>query len=417
MLSASAIVWLVACDADGRFAAGGRGSSPEVADTTPEEVGGLGRGRWTEVRAWESPFSDRLPGSATTDDADDMLFGTRITQLELQLDDRARGSLASDPETDVMATLVVDDAAYIVAVHLKGRMSLRSLSEKPAFRVDMGEYVDGATLYGVRRFTLQNMVQDSSMMAEHLFHVLARASGVPNPRHGYAHVHLNGRDKGLYGLMESADDPFLRRWFDDDEGNLYEGGWGADVRAGHADDFTLEEAGMATPAPDDLEAMVARVSRNEVDGLAACFDRDEVLAAWAVEIVTGQADGYLTWANNYLLYGEPGGSPGCGARWTMLPWGMDQAFRSNRDPFGGAAGRLADACLADAGCRNDLRAATATVLATWERLDLAGLAAATEALVHEACEADPARELPCNQKRVRRWIEERPAEVRARLGE
>jgi hypothetical protein len=418
MLTVGTMLWLVGCTPDVGVGADGEGTSPEALDTTPEHAGGPGRSlMMADPRASGRPFSGGLPGSVTEDEGDAMLFGERITDVEILLDDRARGSLASDPGTDVMATLVVDEAAYVVGVHLKGRMSFRSLSEKPAFRVDMGEYIDGATLYGVRRFTLQNMVQDSSMMAEHLFHALARASGVPNPRHGYAQLRINGREKGLYGIMESADDPFLRRWFEDDEGNLYEGGWGADVRAGHADDFTLEEAGLATSAPEDLEAMVARVTRDEVAGISECFDREAVLAAWAVEITTGQADGYLTWANNFLLYGEPGGSPGCGARWTMLPWGMDQAFRSNRDPFGGAAGALADACLADAGCRNELRAATANVLVTWERLDLAGRAAETEALIQDACERDPARELPCNQERVRRWIEERPAEIREYLRE
>jgi hypothetical protein len=238
---------------------------------------------------------------------------------------------------------------------------------------------------------------------------------VPNPRHGYAHVRVNGADKGLYGLMESADDPFLRRWFDSDAGNLYEGGWGADIRSGRADDFALEEEGEAHVAPDDLEQMIARVVRDEVAGLDACFDRAEVLRAWALEIVTGQSDGYLTWANNFLVYGEPGGTSGCAGRWRMLPWGMDQAFRTERDPFGGAAGALADACLRDVRCDADLRAATAEVLRTWERIDLAGMAAATETLIHAACEDDPARESSCNQRRVREWIEERPAQVRALL--
>ncbi len=411
-------VWLMACTQDAGRASDGeaRSSGPPVGSY--EHVGGPDVARWAvDVHEAAGAFAGRLDAHDAGGDADTTLFGAHITPLELRLDDSARDRLNAEPSEDVMATLVADDGVYVVAVHLKGRMSFRSLSGKPAFRVDVGEYVDGATLHGVRRFTLQNMVQDSSMMAEHLFHALARASGVPNPRHGYVRLRVNGRDKGLYGIMESADDPFLRRWYADDEGNLYEGGWGADVRAGHADDFTLEDAGMAVAAPEDLEQMVARVARDEIAGIETCFDRDELLTAWAVEAATGQADGYLTWANNYLLYGEPGGAPGCGANWTLLPWGMDQAFRSERDPFGGAAGVLADACLGDVRCRDDLRAATARVLTTWERIDLAELAAVTAATIHEACEADPERELPCNQERVLRWVKERPTALRALLEE
>jgi hypothetical protein len=53
--------------------------------------------------------------------------------------------------------------------------------------------------------------------------------GVPCPRATPALVRLNGRNLGVCVLIEGANKQFVRRNFDSDQGNLYDGGSGGDV--------------------------------------------------------------------------------------------------------------------------------------------------------------------------------------------
>ncbi len=386
---------------------------PAPADA-PEALG--------RVLATPAPFlSIRRPPFERDEDAppaaDSVLFGAGLTELELELDDRAEQDLRELPEEDVPAVLRWRGRAWDVGVHLKGQASFRGIDGKPSIVVDAGEFVPGGTFLGRRRFVLQNMVQDGSMMKESLVYGLARAAGVPATRHGYALLAINGRARGLYGVIEAMDESFVGAWFEADQGNLYQGGYGADLRAGREDNFNLQEPGRDLASPDDLERLVEEIdgSADVLDVLDSCFDVHHTLGTVAVELVTGQADGYVRYANNYLLYGAPDASSPCGARWSLLPWSPDQAFRMDYVLPDGAAGRLVQACIEHRACSERLRERVAEVLATWEGMDLHAMAEQLAARVAEPCEEDPQRELTCSQERVLAWVRERPGVVRAAL--
>ena len=55
------------------------------------------------------------------------------------------------------------------------------------------------------------------------------AAGVPAARGTHALVELQGRKRGLYVLKEGFDRTFLKRHFKNTSGNLYDGGFLADI--------------------------------------------------------------------------------------------------------------------------------------------------------------------------------------------
>jgi hypothetical protein len=55
------------------------------------------------------------------------------------------------------------------------------------------------------------------------------AAGVPVPRAGNATVTFNRRELGLYVLVEGVNKQFLKRYFKDVTGNVYDGHSGTDV--------------------------------------------------------------------------------------------------------------------------------------------------------------------------------------------
>lgn len=387
-----------------------------IACTRPPSVTAVDRAGLphTEAVAADAPLGpgERPPTAPDAQPASFLFEPLRVNALALELDDDAMDALRDDPRTDVPAVFLYGEERYPVGVHLKGRMSFRSFDGKPSLKVDFGELVEGGTFYGQRRLTLNNMVQDGSMMAEHLSYRMFRAAGVPSPRHGYAELTINGTYYGVYGVLESADEQWLAAWFGDPDGNLYKGGYGADIRAGRAWNFDLEEQGLAEPF-EDIEALIEAIDGADtpVQGMDAAFGLDPLLDLFATEIVVGQEDGYVTYANNFLLYGATDG------RWALAPWGTDQAFQSYAGPFDGFYGRLAWTCRDDAACHAALGVRIGEVIDLWEATDLTGYAASVRDTIAERCEEDPRREARCgaNQDELMNYLAWRPGALREAL--
>ncbi len=122
--------------------------------------------------------------------------------------------------------------------------------------------VSGQRFLGLKKMTLNNMVQDPSMIHEVLAYSVFRAMGVPAPRTGYAFVRVNGAAYGVYLNVETLDDVSLPRLFPSTE-HLYEGGYGADIGPGGAGAFEVDEGDEDERA--DLEALIAAANEGSGD--------------------------------------------------------------------------------------------------------------------------------------------------------
>lgn len=354
------------------------------------------------------------------DDEGDFLYGPATLDLAIELDDAALAALATEPKEDVRATLRFQDASWDVGLHLKGSTgSFRDMSSKAAFKIDTREWDDAAPkFYGVRRLTLNNMIQDASMSAEHASYRLHAIVGNIAPRHGYARVTVNGELFGLYGVVETADEEFLERNFaGDDEGNLYEGGYGADIERGRAPNFDQKEGDDETR--EDLialiDALTSTSDANFMTTLETYFDVEALLNVWAVEVVTGNADGYVSLANNFFIYRAPNAD-----RWTMIPWGTDQSFIGDRVPTDEAYGALAQRCDAIPACRAQFEARIEAVLATWEQDGFTAWVSAESARIENDCRMDPRSlygDYGCRDAidAMNAWVAARPGVIRDAL--
>src|SRR5438034_4652182 len=141
-----------------------------------------------------------------------------------------------------------------VAVHLKGMGSFRPLHEKPSFAVRFDKFVPGQTYCGMSKFLLNNSSQDGSYLAEYMSTSLFRDAGVPAARVTHAFVEFNGRDLGLYVLIEAMNKEFLQQHFKNAKGNLYEA-YLADI------DSRMDQDGGSDPSQADVKQLldVARI--------------------------------------------------------------------------------------------------------------------------------------------------------------
>jgi hypothetical protein len=372
---------------------------------------------------------------------------SKVVAIDLTLSPSAEAELEAEPDEYVEGGFAISttdgvpggeeqlvESRSLVGIRLKGSAagSFRDLSGKAAFKVKFnfenkkGE--KGKKYLGLKKLTLNNMVEDFSLIHETLAYTTYRGVGLPASRTGYAFVRVNGHPYGLYLDIEDMDDVALERWFGkfEDPQHLYEGESGADVTPG-ADALPPDEGGFEVDEGDeanldDLKALIAAVNSTEGEGWSAAVapvaNLAEMTRIWAAEKYIGHWDGYAGQAgqfqpNNYFLYSDSAGV------FQMLPWGADETFE-RRLAFDGPAGLMFDRCLADPTClalyRQELKAVGEAVAS----LDLDKLASDAATFLEPWEEGDPRLENPelvdTAVAETHEFLAERPAEIAAFLG-
>ena len=314
---------------------------------------------------------------ALADEAASIYDPSKVVFIDLTLSPTEEAKLEAEPGEYVKGTFSLtrssdgtpagEEASPVIAprpveVRLKGNVggSFRPLTGKAGFKL---KFKKTETVLGLRKMTLNNMVQDPSMVHETLAYAAFRAAGVPASRTGFAYVRLNGNDVGVYLDLENLDETGLARIFgsfDKETQHLYEGEDGHDVKPGEATAFEVDEGSEEDIG--DLEALIEAV--NDEGGepfserVASTANLAEMTKMWAVEKYIDHWDGYSGHAeaglrpNNYYLYSEPSG------RFQMLPWGTDQTWiptinvgtPGREVTFDGEGGVLFNRCLEDEEC-------------------------------------------------------------------
>jgi hypothetical protein len=357
-----------------------------------------GTGAWLQTKSTKAAPNE--PSSAAGDPIADltawMFDPSTVVVIDLTLPQASRDALSLEPTEyqDAVFSLTTTGGTYgplQIGARLKGKFgSFRPLTGKAAFKLKFNHSVAGQRFLGLKKLTLNNMVQDPSMIHEVLAYEAFRSVGVAAPRTGYAYLRVNGQDYGLYLNVETLDEVSLPRWFDSTQ-HLYEGAYGSDVSPGNAGAFEVD-VGSDTDR-GDLEALIAAVGDDGhpwSDRMAAVADLRQMTRMWAVEKYIGHWDGYAgridaLHPNNFYLHSDAAGKFG------MLPWGTDQTW-GERTPFDGPAGLLFNKCLGDASCLALYRDAVEEVRSSIAGLDLDSLAINTATLLAPWHQMDPRRE-------------------------
>jgi len=212
-----------------------------------------------------------------------------------------------------------------VSMHLKGAIgSFRTIDQNPSITLDFDRNVPRQRFHGLDKLSLNNSVQDPTYLSERIARDLFTRAGIPAPRVGWANVEINGRDLGLYLLVEGYNKRFLEQHFEEADGNLYDGGLGEEI------DATGGQPVNSGRNPKDQQGLArlieaAREPNLEVrlSRMREILDVDRFIAFVALEVALGHWDGYSVGRNNYRLYHDPGSD-----RIVFLPHGLDQTFQS-----------------------------------------------------------------------------------------
>lgn len=230
-----------------------------------------------------------------------------------------------------LAALKKDDRAYVrgniavgsnvlrdVAFRVKGNGSRRPLHEKPSFVAKFDHFVPDQQFLGLTKLALNNSSQDGTYLADYMANAMFADANVPVSRVTHARVKFNDRDLGLYVVVESQNKDFLKRWFRNPDGNLYEA-YVADI------DTQMDQDGGEGRGQKDRQALVDVVKLPDANErwakLPQVLDVDRYVSHLVCEIFTSHTDGYAMNRNNYRIYHDPDSG-----RFTFFGHGVDWAF-------------------------------------------------------------------------------------------
>jgi hypothetical protein len=290
----------------------------------------------------------------------DVFSDELIHAFELDISSSARSSLRSNPREWAAVTLHVNGAAWEIGIRVKGSSTSQSIDDKPSLKLRFDFVHPEQRFYGLRRVNVHNQTLDPMLSSEWLAWGFFRAADLPASRVGYTRLSINDDDRGLYTIVEDIEDDFLKRWFEDSHGNLYENAQNyCDLTSVSC--FDAEETDEGNH--DALTALIADAGLTGEAWRTAMkkrMDWDRWTGFMAMEATIGHWDSYSFDLSNYRVYHDPAPD-----NWTFIPWSGDLGFgyrpwsypdcgKHGVNPADHDMGRLSASCRGDAVCRNDV---------------------------------------------------------------
>jgi spore coat protein CotH len=377
-------------------------------------------------------------------ESDELFDASRLPRFDLEVSPAAiaeinAAELAGDTKHYARARFRYgSETLEDVGIRIKGEATRTAFDVKPALKIKFDAFVAGRSFRGLRRLTLNNLLEDPSGIAERLSYHFFRVVGLPAPRATNALLYVNGAFYGVYVNVESVDKALLRRWFARDGGNLYEEG-SEDFLPGREETFELQTNELADDR-SDLRAMIAAIAGARDDtllaDLAPVLDTEHFLRFTAAEGIVNQWDmyGYTRfYPNNFHLYHDP-----TTGKFVFIPWGMDMtwkpindsgihlpllqvAHQENSPAAEITSGLIFRRCLASAPCRARYVAVARELVAALQSSGLEALAVRFRAQIAPHLQADTRKpysnaESEASYALVLSILRERATRIRAELG-
>lgn len=286
------------------------------------------RSRWKRALRWKVLCfaAALLPTGAPAaekvkPDASEAFFNAReIRTFDFTLPPSSVSALKREPRSYAIGAVREGGVTLTnVGFHLKGMGSYRTIDQKASFAVKFDQVTADQEYAGLTKLMFNNAVQDPTYVAEYLANGLFRDAGLPAARVTHARVRLNGKDLGLYVVIEAMNKRFLKRNFQSARGNLYEA-YVQDINT------RMDQDNGEETSQDDVRALVeACAIPDPVERLGRVrqkLDVDNFISFGVMEVLVGHWDGYTIHTNNFRLYHDP-----LSDRMVFITHGLDWAFR------------------------------------------------------------------------------------------
>ena len=151
---------------------------------------------------------------------------SRVHTIDITMENWDEFIQAATQEVYYAADVVIDGERYNnVGIRGKGNTSLSTVatlgSQRYSFKLEFDQYDNSITYHGLDKLSLNNLIQDATMMKDYLTFTMMKEFGADTPLCSFVYITVNGEDWGLYLAVEGLEDSFLERMYGNDHGHLY----------------------------------------------------------------------------------------------------------------------------------------------------------------------------------------------------
>jgi len=151
---------------------------------------------------------------------------TKVHKIDIVMNDWDEFIDNATTEEYYVASVVVDGEAYKnVGIRGKGNTSLSTVSsmnsDRYSFKIEFDHYDNSITYHGLDKLSLNNLIQDSTMMKDYLTYTMMNEFDTAAPLCSFVYITVNGEDWGLYLAVEGVENSFLKRNYGSNYGELY----------------------------------------------------------------------------------------------------------------------------------------------------------------------------------------------------
>lgn len=253
-------------------------------------------------------------------------------------------SLLNSHTTDQYLQVDIDFNGQIlnnVGIKAKGNSSFNSPSQKKSFKLDLNEFISGQDLHGLKKINFNNSFKDPSFMREKLANDFLIDHGIPAPRVTYCNVYMNNQLWGLYAVIEEIDDEFCKKWFSNNDGNLFKGDPHGDLRWKGSATQSLYETeyelknNSTTNNWSDLISLINIINNTPVSNLQASLEPKlntvSFVKQWAALNMFSSLDSYIGSGHNYYIYHDT-----ILDKFQWIAWDNNEAFGSFKNSLSSA---------------------------------------------------------------------------------
>ena len=168
-----------------------------------------------------------IQAQAKTLGYEDGLFDTsKVHTIDIVIDNWEGFLQTAQSEEYAVCSVVIDGEAFKnVGIRGKGNTSLSTVSSmdsnRYSFKIEFDQYDSTKTYYGLDKLSLNNLIQDNTMMKDYLTYQMMNEFGVAAPLSSFVYITVNGEDWGLYLAAEAVEESFLQRNYGNNYGDLY----------------------------------------------------------------------------------------------------------------------------------------------------------------------------------------------------
>lgn len=247
---------------------------------------------------------------------------TIVPRIDILIDPDSLDAIFIDVESDheYPATFILHSGSTIdtienVGFRLRGNTSRHSA--KKSYKISFNTFIPGKKYYGVEKLNINGEHNDPSVIRSKLCWDILREFDIAAPRSNHVQLYVNQNYYGLYINVEHIDEEFVDTYFRNQDGNLYKCLWPADLNyiSQNPDDYKLMaddrrvydlktniEKDNYQDFADFIYILTNTPNTSLACSLEKVFNVEDYLKILAVDVISGNWDGYPYNKNNFYLY-------------------------------------------------------------------------------------------------------------------